>query len=98
MIGSRPQSPANDGTVMQGRAVQPGEALPTVARKEGEVIAVGSQNRKYRLVAGPPGPVGPWGKRVGLSLSLSLSLRLSLYFLSSLFGTAEQISFVTVHE
>ncbi|XP_056448357.1 collagen alpha-1(XI) chain-like [Gadus chalcogrammus] len=49
MIGSRPQTPAND---VRG----PGEALATVARKEGEVIVVGSQERKYRLVAGPPGP------------------------------------------
>ena len=90
MIGSRPQTPAND---VRG----PGEALATVARKEGEVIVVGSQERKYRLVAGPPGPVGPWGKRVGLSLSLSLSLCHSLFLFPS-FGTAEQISFVTVHE
>ena len=71
VIGSRPPTPAND---VRGPAFQPGGAVPTVARKEGEVIVVASQNRKYRLVAGPPGPVGPWGKRVGLSLSLCLSL------------------------
>ncbi|KAK0139727.1 Collagen alpha-1(XXI) chain [Merluccius polli] len=56
MIGSHSQlTTANDGTVVRG-PIQRGDPVPAVVEKEGEVIVVGSDNRKYRLLAGPPGP------------------------------------------
>lgn len=77
VIGSRPPLPANDSAVMPRPVVQRGDDVPAVG-EDGEVIVVGSNNRKYRLLAGPPGPVGPWGKRVGFFPTLSLPLSLSV--------------------
>ncbi|KAG7281457.1 hypothetical protein CRUP_012400 [Coryphaenoides rupestris] len=56
VIGSLLPLSANDSTVAPGPAVQRGDAVPAVAGKDGEVIVVGSDNRKYRLLTGPPGP------------------------------------------
>lgn len=49
-----------------GQAGSDHTGLLTVAPSEGDVI-VGSANKIYRLLSGPPGPVGPPGEQVRIS-------------------------------